>query len=461
MTKTDQISICILTYNRPVYLKSALQSVLAQSILPFEVIIVDDGSGPETEETISALSQNSLPLRHIWQQNSGHSSARNRAVAECKTPYLMWLDDDDALTENALETQLHTISARSQADIIYGDLLFCHADLSPDFQMLYKEIPKRLILHEFIGGNQLPNPGTAIKKSVFDLIGLYDVSFRHTEDYDLFARAASAGLNFAHNKNFVCKYRMHEGNLAEQKKLRRLYPENIMVVERMLERHTIEDLFPDEPWDTLPEQAMGQSCTEIATILLRQEGYPQAAELLRKLSFTPQAGIAHFLSRLIEEFAQHSLAGLEGLSSERLYFSEESQRFVDIMLANLNQLQLSQAFRTRVLDQRLATEAIEDIFPQHPWKSNPEHAWALSCVDIALYYARAGAFEKVQEILSQGRNDADKQLFTYLSSLLTTYRQDGINAVFARHEDALFNNVVSLRFVSALIEEQQRQMAVT
>lgn len=92
-----QCSLCISTYNWPEALQACLQTVLRQTVLPSEIIIADDGSGPATREVIEAFQQKSpVPVKHIWQPDDGFRLAqiRNKAFAAAAYPYIIQIDGD-------------------------------------------------------------------------------------------------------------------------------------------------------------------------------------------------------------------------------------------------------------------------------------------------------------------------------------------------------------------------------
>ena len=74
-----KVSVVIPTFNRASFIKRAINSVLNQSLSPFEIIVVDDGSTDNTKEILK-----DLPIRYIYQKNKGVSSARNRGIKEAK-----------------------------------------------------------------------------------------------------------------------------------------------------------------------------------------------------------------------------------------------------------------------------------------------------------------------------------------------------------------------------------------
>ena len=92
-----QISVVVTTYNRPDALTAVLRSLGKQDDRDFEVVVADDGSGPDTEAVIKrAQATLPVPLSHVWQEDAGFraGAARNRATARARGDYLIYLDGD-------------------------------------------------------------------------------------------------------------------------------------------------------------------------------------------------------------------------------------------------------------------------------------------------------------------------------------------------------------------------------
>ncbi len=91
------VSLVVLTYNWPEALARVLDTVAAQRRLPEEVIVADDGSGPQTAALIAARESSfPVPLRHVWQEDRGFRAARarNRGFAAAKGDYVVLIDGD-------------------------------------------------------------------------------------------------------------------------------------------------------------------------------------------------------------------------------------------------------------------------------------------------------------------------------------------------------------------------------
>jgi glycosyltransferase involved in cell wall biosynthesis len=92
-----KLSAIILTYNRPDALDLVLKSIQYQQVFPDEVIIADDGSGPDTREIIDRFRINfPIRLEHVWQEDQGYRIAtiRNRAILKSEGDYLVFSDGD-------------------------------------------------------------------------------------------------------------------------------------------------------------------------------------------------------------------------------------------------------------------------------------------------------------------------------------------------------------------------------
>ena len=97
-----RISVILPVFNGERYIKKAVDSVLSQSMDDFELIIVNDGSSDNTSNIIKGFDDERITL--ISQENRGPGAARNRALEIAKGEYVMFLDSDDWLCEDAFKT---------------------------------------------------------------------------------------------------------------------------------------------------------------------------------------------------------------------------------------------------------------------------------------------------------------------------------------------------------------------
>ncbi len=114
------ISVIIPVYNVEEYLRECVDSVLCQTYGNFEIILVDDGSTDSSGEICDEYLEKDDRITVIHQINGGLSSARNSGLSEAEGKYLYFLDSDDYIADNSLET-LVEIAEKDNSDIVFFD----------------------------------------------------------------------------------------------------------------------------------------------------------------------------------------------------------------------------------------------------------------------------------------------------------------------------------------------------
>ncbi len=186
------VSVIIPCKDRPQHLLRALASVREQTILPDEVIVVDDGSEPPLALDYG---EEMIPVKLIRQSNRGPSAARNRGILEASGDWIALLDSDDTWVADKLETQLDLISRHESAGFCVCDMVthgrpavefpFAPADGSPDG--VIEDALERLL-----PGCYIHTSGVMFRKDVFTAVGGFDENLWYCEDRDLWLRLAAA-----------------------------------------------------------------------------------------------------------------------------------------------------------------------------------------------------------------------------------------------------------------------------
>lgn len=113
-----KLTIFTPTYNRAKLLPRLYDSLMNQSCLDFEWLIVDDGSTDNTKELVEHwIFENKINIRYFRQENRGKYVAHNLGVINCVTDYFVCLDSDDWLTENAVEVILNALLQNQSTEI--------------------------------------------------------------------------------------------------------------------------------------------------------------------------------------------------------------------------------------------------------------------------------------------------------------------------------------------------------
>lgn len=96
-TRKKSLTLTIAVYNAAQYLEFILSALQRQSFVDFEVIIADDGSGPEVKKMVERMqAQLPMPILHLWQPDAGFlkNAMLNKAIAASQTDYLVFIDGD-------------------------------------------------------------------------------------------------------------------------------------------------------------------------------------------------------------------------------------------------------------------------------------------------------------------------------------------------------------------------------
>ena len=244
-------------------------------------------------------------LRYIRKEHSGIAATRNLGVAEARGEFILWLDSDDILLPETLKIYREVLARFPDADVIYGDLIVTDEALQPLGMMRHEDWQNRNreLLGRMVTGNPIPNPGTLVRKSLYQRFGGYDEALPRSEDYEWWTRAA-AGAVFKHCGATTLKWRWHSRDIASGRRPEELAAD-ALIVGRLLERHSLPELFPELRWDAagaveseavanlaLAERLLQLGATAKAVEYL-QRSYrltrrPDIGELLRQLGAEPE-----------------------------------------------------------------------------------------------------------------------------------------------------------------------------
>jgi glycosyltransferase involved in cell wall biosynthesis len=174
------ISIITVNLNNKPGLEKTVNSVISQTCLNYELIIIDGGSTDGSLEIIRQYEKNIAYW--VSESDKGIYHAMNKGILVAKGDYCYFLNSGDYIVSNTLIEDLLKLNV--QADIVSGNVLKIrnsgkHRTIIPH----EKPTLLKLCIHS------LPHQASLIKRELFDEIGLYDESFRIVSDFDFFLKA--------------------------------------------------------------------------------------------------------------------------------------------------------------------------------------------------------------------------------------------------------------------------------
>ncbi|MBU0459044.1 glycosyltransferase [Patescibacteria group bacterium] len=201
---TQEVAVIIICYNYGHYLPEAIESVLAQTYKPTEIIVVDDNSSDNTKEV--AESYNDKGIRYIRDKYDHPSIARNEGAKNTSSAFIMFLDADDILEKDYIQKCISHMKDTSVA-IVYGDMHFFGKQNA--LKIKHEFDRNELFKENYISSHAL------IRRQAFDVAGGYRNLKGALEDWDLYRRI----LNYpwiAKKADTKIFYRTHNSNRSKR-----------------------------------------------------------------------------------------------------------------------------------------------------------------------------------------------------------------------------------------------------
>ncbi|MBC7694099.1 MAG: glycosyltransferase family 2 protein [Burkholderiales bacterium] len=208
------VSIIMTAYNEELYIKEAIESVLAQTYTDFEFIIVNDGSIDQTESIILSFSddrikyvKNEHNLKLIDSLNIGLNLAKGKYIAR--------MDSDDLCMPERLEKQIEFMEANPEIGISGAQLIvFGSHDGFMNYPLTHDDIRLKLFISSCFGNNVV-----MFRRVIFEKNQLFfPLGYFHAEDFKCWTNWMS--VTKAANLNlYLVKYRSHANSVSSKHKL--------------------------------------------------------------------------------------------------------------------------------------------------------------------------------------------------------------------------------------------------
>jgi glycosyltransferase involved in cell wall biosynthesis len=210
--KKGLVSVIIPVYNREHLVEDAILSVYSQSYRPIECVVVDDGSTDGSVKKIEALRQklrsDDFTIICVVQSNGGAPKARNTGIQYATGEFIQFLDSDDLLYPDKIESHVKFLKHNMGYDGVYGDW---HHGTAENFQLIKAEKWEDRI-SQFYCGRVIHTLSFLFRRAIIDKIGLWDEQLKRNQEIDYFLRGVLAGGNFDYLPCTTGLWRVHEGD---------------------------------------------------------------------------------------------------------------------------------------------------------------------------------------------------------------------------------------------------------
>ena len=201
---TARVAVIIPCHNYGQYLTKTIESILRQSYLPQEIVVIDDSSTDDTPLIAASFADQGVrTVRGHWHDVA---SARNHGAHNTTAPFLLFLDADDSLPPDYIERCLEEMRDPSIA-IVYGDM--SHVGEESYYQIMPEFDRDLLARHNFISSHAL------IRRLAFDVIGGFRTLDNAHQDWDLYRRIIQQGWSAKRARTYV-QYRVHSESMLQR-----------------------------------------------------------------------------------------------------------------------------------------------------------------------------------------------------------------------------------------------------
>ncbi len=166
------VSVVVPVYNGEAFVTQAVDSVLAQTYAPWELILVDDGSSDRSGELCQSLAERHPGVRCLRQENQGPAAARNTGLSLCRGEFVAFLDCDDAWLPQKLARQMPLFTDPA-VGLVYSSLFLRQGD------RLVDKTPSKVFHHgrcfaEILKYNFIPNSTVVVRRTLLEQAGPFD-----------------------------------------------------------------------------------------------------------------------------------------------------------------------------------------------------------------------------------------------------------------------------------------------
>lgn len=205
---SEKVTIVIPVYNRVVYLRDTIASVLRQIYPHWELVVVDDGSVEEVRSVVNEFAD--TRISYVHQANQGNAVARNTGIGSGTGEFVICLDSDDIWHPTMLQTCVSRLRTSPEIDVVYTQFLCIDARGAVLPFPAQPEARNGDLLKDLLLAFPILPSSAMVRRMCFDRWGLYAAGL---DDWEMWLRWAVRGCKFFCIEETLLFYRLHDQNL--------------------------------------------------------------------------------------------------------------------------------------------------------------------------------------------------------------------------------------------------------
>ena len=207
-TESEQISVVIPLYNKAAEIERTLMSVINQSLMPREIIVVDDGSTDSSADIVRGIIErySEHNIRLVSQANAGVSAARNRGIEEATGDYIAFLDGDDCYLTGYIAEVCRLMTYYPTSDCFSTGFDIVNHDKHVAAPCPEHEGEINPAVEAMLGGYPIIPSTATIRRSALQAIGGFPVGMRMGEDQWVWVRLMQSGAKLCFSPMSLVRY---------------------------------------------------------------------------------------------------------------------------------------------------------------------------------------------------------------------------------------------------------------
>lgn len=222
------VTVIIPAYNHEKYIEECLESVINQTFPNLEIIVINDGSKDNTDETIRRLiARKSRSITYLSKENEGLCKTLNLGLEMAHGKYLSFIASDDVWLPSRIEEGVLLLESNRNIGMVFSDAFFANFDeksavryseYKPKIKKLFKNSIQNSDIYEaMLVENIVLALTVLIRKECIDNVGIFDESLEY-EDYDMWLRVSNK-YPIAYIDKPLAFYRIHDNNVSNNSKI--------------------------------------------------------------------------------------------------------------------------------------------------------------------------------------------------------------------------------------------------